>query len=169
MKAEPVLIREMKSADAAAVHEIQGAAPEAARWHASDYESLGQRPDGLVLVAERAESLGAVLGFVAAQVLGEEAEIQNLAIRADHRRHGVARRLIETLHRRLAGRGVNRVFLEVRVSNLPARNLYRVLGYSECGLRKNYYVSNGEDALVLNLRLSAFDCDTRGQQSKVEG
>lgn len=160
MQAEPVLIREMKPPDAAAVHEIQDAAPEAARWRASDYESLGQRPGGLVLVAERVERPGAVLGFVAALALGEEAEIQNLAIRADHRRRGVARRLIETLHRRLAGQGINTVFLEVRVSNLPARNLYRALKYSECGLRRNYYGSDGEDALVLNIQLSNSGGDT---------
>ena len=108
----------------------------------------------MVLVAESGGPGAAIVGFLAALAAGAEAEIQNVAVRADCRRRGVARALLEEAHRRLVAQGVVSVFLEVRVSNLAARMLYRRFGYSECGLRKGYYVSDGEDALVLRLRFS---------------
>ena len=49
--------------------------------------------------------------------------------------------------------------LEVRPSNLPAITLYQKHGFIEVGRRKRYY-SNGEDALVLGLKLKSPD----GQQ-----
>jgi ribosomal-protein-alanine N-acetyltransferase len=151
-----MVVRDFRPDDAPAILEIQRAAPEMAQWQAADYGNLVLKPGGIVLVVE-STAAGGVLGFLAAQALGEEAEIQNLAVRQDHRRRGVARALLHEVHHRLAAQPVGRIFLEVRVSNLPARNLYAAFGYSECGLRKRYYAIDGEDALVLGLRLSAVD------------
>lgn len=39
--------------------------------------------------------------------------------------------------------------LEVRVSNEPAKNLYRKLGFEPSGVRPGYYSDNGEDALIM--------------------
>lgn len=125
-----------------------------AQWQPGDYESLSRRPGGTVLVAESSGTGAAIVGFLAALAVGAEAEIQNVAVRADHRRRGVARALLGEGHRRLVAQGAVSVFLEVRVSNLAARILYQGFGYSECGLRKGYYASDGEDALVLRLKLA---------------
>lgn len=108
----------------------------------------------MVLVAESSRPGAAIAGFLGALAVGPEAEVQNLAVRASHRRLGVARALLKEAHRRFAARGVAEVFLEVRPSNPAARCLYREFGYSECGLRRGYYASDGEDALVLRLKLS---------------
>ncbi|HEY6292079.1 MAG TPA: ribosomal protein S18-alanine N-acetyltransferase [Terriglobia bacterium] len=151
-----IIIRELTPIDLPAILEIQQAAREVAHWAAEDYGSLTREPGGLVLVAasnHARATLGATVGFAAARAIGAEAELQNLAVRTEYRRHGVARSLVEDLHRRLAAAGVERVCLEVRVSNLPARSLYRSFDYTECGLRRSYYASDGEDALVLELRL----------------
>jgi len=127
-----------------------------AQWTAADYQTLIREPGGLILVADY-RGAGApralIAGFAAARSIGAEAELQNLAVRPECRGHGVARTLIEALHRRLAAAGADRVCLEVRVSNLAARRLYSSLGYAECGLRRSYYAADGEDALVLELRL----------------
>ncbi|HUI43610.1 MAG TPA: ribosomal protein S18-alanine N-acetyltransferase [Terriglobia bacterium] len=145
-------VRPMAPGDVAEVVKIQHAATEIAQWRAADYEWLAAEPSGMVLVAEWGES-GGVAGFAAARNLDGEAEIRNLAVRAECRRRGVARRLVEEVHRRLAATGVERVFLEVRPSNLAARGLYRSFGYTECGVRRHYYQNDGEDALVLDLAL----------------
>ncbi len=153
MEPNTVVIRDFRPADVAAILEIQLAAPEMAQWRPADYERVSRNPGGIVLVAEPSETLSSIVGFLAAIEIGTEAEIQNVAVRADYRRRGIARALLAEGHRRLAARSVASVFLEVRLSNLAARTLYRSLGYAECGLRRRYYASDGEDALVLRLQL----------------
>jgi ribosomal-protein-alanine N-acetyltransferase len=50
-------------------------------------------------------------------------------------------------------RGVRRLFLEVRLSNGAATRLYDSRGFTEIGLRKDYYERPREDARVLEKRL----------------
>ena len=47
--------------------------------------------------------------------------------------------------------GVESIFLEVRVTNLPAIRLYKSVGFMEIGIRKGYYpgIPSREDALIL--------------------
>ena len=51
--------------------------------------------------------------------------------------------------------GAEQLFLEVRVSNVPAQGLYRKLGFVEISRRKGYYPTNGgrEDAIVMQKAL----------------
>lgn len=44
--------------------------------------------------------------------------------------------------------------LEVRVSNTPAQSLYEKLGFKPASIRKNYYTDNGEDALVMWVKIN---------------
>lgn len=149
-----IAIREFAPTDVPAILRIEHDSHPAGHWRAEDYEWLTRGRDGIVLVAELAENK-VIAGFVAARAMGPEAEILNLAVASDHRRHGIARSLVNELHRRLRAGGSERVYLEVRPSNLTAQQLYRSLGYIECGRRPEYYASNGEDALVLEIRLDA--------------
>jgi ribosomal-protein-alanine N-acetyltransferase len=153
MEAQPIVIREFRPADAAPIMEIQQASPAMAQWRAADYERVARNPHGIVLIGIGSGAPNLVAGFLAAISTGEEAEIQNVAVRLDCRRRGIARALIEEAHRRLGARGVRSMFLEVRRSNTAARALYSHLGYAECGLRRRYYTNDGEDALVLRREL----------------
>ena len=146
-----VAIREFDPTDLGAIMTIEYDAHPAGHWRAEDYLWLTRQPEGIVLVAEL--TAGAVTGFIAARAMGKEAEMLNLAVAKESRRRGIGRSLVEELHRRLRASGTERVYLEVRPSNLVAQQLYRFLGYAECGRRRAYYVSNGEDALVLEIRL----------------
>jgi ribosomal-protein-alanine N-acetyltransferase len=49
--------------------------------------------------------------------------------------------------------GCQEVFLEVRVSNFPAQNLYRSLDFTAIGIRTKYY-SDGEDAIIMKKIIS---------------
>jgi len=49
--------------------------------------------------------------------------------------------------------GVERIFLEVRESNLIAQNLYSSMGFMEAGRRPMYYSDTKEDAIVMSLDL----------------
>lgn len=148
-----IITRPFAPGDMTGILEIQHAAPEMAQWQAEDYERLMQERGGLILVAESKSAAG-VTGFAAARAISSEAEVQNLAVRPEFRRRGVGRHLLRAIHEHLAATGVERVFLEVRVSNLPALDLYRSCGYTPCGLRRNYYASDGEDAFVLERHIS---------------
>jgi len=148
-----IAIRDFVPSDVADVLRIEHEAHPAGHWSAQDYEWLARVADGIVLVA--VEEGGGIAGFIAARSMGPEAEMLNLAVDPDLRRQGTGRNLVEALHNRLRAAGAERVYLEVRPSNLAAQHLYHSVGYVECGRRRGYYASNGEDALVLEIRLRA--------------
>ena len=102
------------------------------------------------LMAENAEG---ELGYLMARLSGEEGEILNLAVLPGYRRQGVGRRLLEHGLALLVGRGVREAYLEVRESNLAARDLYLGFGFRPVGVRPHYYRNPAEDALVLRARL----------------
>jgi len=143
-----MLIRPATSEDVSAIVAIQLRNPHAAQWQASDYARLAGDPGGVLLVAEAAR--GQILGFVAAQRVADEAELQNLAVDPEYQRHGIGQALLEGVHGRLRATGTKRVYLEVRPSNQSALALYQSSGYSIVGRRQGYYPAPREDALVLS-------------------
>ena len=91
-------------------------------------------------------------GFVLARAAGGEAEVLTLAVVPKARRSGTGTALVGAAAKHALSLGAQALFLEVGVANLPARALYRRLGFVEAGRRKDYYRStpgNPEDALVL--------------------
>ena len=87
-----------------------------------------------------------VVGYVGSQTVLQEADMMNIAVADSHRRRGIARKLVEELIRRL---DAYQLTLEVRQSNAPAIALYESLGFTQVGLRKNYYQKPKENALIL--------------------
>lgn len=79
----------------------------------------------------------------------DEAHFTNLAVRADWRRHGLARLLLRALLAEAVSLGCRRATLEVRPSNLGALALYESEGFSAAAMRPAYYSDDGEDALIL--------------------
>lgn len=95
-----------------------------------------------------------VLGYVGSQTCFEDADILNVAVVPAARRRGIAAALMRELEARLALKGVERITLEVRASNVPAIRLYEGLGYTRIGLRKGYYEKPREDALILQKQIA---------------
>ena len=95
-----------------------------------------------------------IAGYVCWWVVGEEAQILNLAVHPDYRRHGVGRTLVGVVVADAALRAATTVTLEVRSENAAARALYASLGFLEVGCRRNYY-GLGEDALIMTCRLAS--------------
>lgn len=89
-----------------------------------------------------------VVGYAGAQVILDEGHITNIAVHPAHRQRGVGELLLADLIDQLYPRGVLRLTLEVRVSNLAAQALYRKYGFTVEGRRLRYY-GDGEDALVM--------------------
>ena len=115
-------------------------------WSEGSIASELDNPLSLWLVAEQD---GAVCGYVGSQTVLDETDMMNIAVRPDCRRHGIAAALIDELIVRLKERGSHILRLEVRVSNAPAIALYDSLGFTQLGLRNNYYRNPKENALIL--------------------
>jgi len=90
-----------------------------------------------------------VLGYVFMKVLYDELHLLNLAVDPVWRRRGIGETLLRRTLSFLGEMRMDKVFLEVRVSNRPALDLYRKFGFKEIGLRRNYYCRPTEHALLL--------------------
>ena len=141
-------------------HVLQIAALEAATfslpWDEAAIREELENPLALWLVAEGEtgeDGVKPVLGYVGSQSCFEDADVLNVAVVPAARRRGIAAALMTELETRLAPKGVERITLEVRASNVPAIRLYEGLGYTQVGLRKGYYEKPREDALILQKQL----------------
>jgi ribosomal-protein-alanine N-acetyltransferase len=88
-----------------------------------------------------------VAAYLVAWCVEDEVHIGNLAVHPDYQRQGLGTALITgvaTLYPT-----VRVVWLEVRVSNKAAQNLYRKLGFRQISIRKNYYQIEKEDAIIM--------------------
>ncbi|MEJ5241497.1 MAG: ribosomal protein S18-alanine N-acetyltransferase [Anaerolineales bacterium] len=110
---------------------------------------LTENPAARAWVAEKD---GAIVGMLLLWLIVDEAHIATLAVHPEHRQQGIARRLLLRALRAAWEEGARRAFLEVRVSNLAAQNLYRQLGFEVSGRRPRYYRDNNEDALLMTLK-----------------
>lgn len=97
------------------------------------------------------EDANGVVGYAGAWLVYDEGQITNIAIRPSARRQGFGAKLTNALIEECFKRGMHEIFLEVRISNLPALSLYRQLGFTVKGMRKNYYSEPKEDAYIMSL------------------
>lgn len=115
-------------------------------WSENSVASELENPLSLWLIAEED---GAVCGYVGSQTVLDETDMMNIAVHPDCRRKGIAAALITELVSQLKARGSRVLRLEVRESNFSAIALYEALGFTQLGLRKNYYRNPKENALIL--------------------
>ena len=92
---------------------------------------------------------GRLAAYGGCEFVLDEASIVNIATHPDFRRRGCASAIIDALEKFLSSKSVQNIFLEVRVSNMPARTLYEGKGFRTVGTRKNYYRFPTEDAAVM--------------------
>lgn len=95
-----------------------------------------------------AEDGGEIIGYGGVTVAADTADIENVAVTEPFRRSGVGGALLSELCRAAKQKGAKKVFLEVRVSNVPAMSLYLKNGFKGVYARTRYY-SDGEDCLVM--------------------
>lgn len=95
-------------------------------------------------------------GFSVVMPILDEWHLLNLCVAPAVQRQGVGRRLLEYLLDQANKAEVASVWLEVRVSNEAAIQLYSQYGFEAVGRRRDYYPAPGgrEDALVLTHRLA---------------
>jgi [ribosomal protein S18]-alanine N-acetyltransferase len=96
-----------------------------------------------------------LIGYFVLLVAAGECHLLNLSVAAERQRAGHGTELLKEAMRLARSSGAERIFLEVRPSNLGAKALYERFGFREISVRRGYYPAHGgrEDALVLTLAL----------------
>lgn len=144
-------IRPMRGDDIDIVHQIECECSSTPWPLASLRFELTESPASRLFVAE-GES-GKIAGYIAVWIVADEMHINNLAVAAGWRRRGVASSLLEFALDDARRAGAISATLEVRRSNTAAAELYRRHGFSEAGMRRDYYQDPTEDGIILSRSL----------------
>ena len=116
-------------------------------WTRAMYEQeLLNTGVAFIIVARTAGT--AVAGYCSYRLVADELQINNVAVRPQHRRLGMGRALVEAAVAHGRRGGARMAILEVRRSNAGAQALYSRLGFRQIGQRPRYYEHPEEDALI---------------------
>jgi ribosomal-protein-alanine N-acetyltransferase len=157
MMAEPggqLFIRAMAPEDLEVVGEIDRLS-FALPWPKKAFHfELFENINSWLWVAEAVNATGKkkVIGMIVMWIIVDEVHISTLAVHPDYRRRGVAEALLTYGLKECFQSGARAATLEVRASNIAARNLYKNFGFEIVGRRLRYYQDNREDALVMTLK-----------------
>lgn len=151
-----IQLRALAPGDVVAVKGIEMAWPLLSHWDVEVYRKIAEETEtarGFVAVESPPGGDERVVGFLIFRTTQPDTEILNIAVDPSIVRRKVATRMLLHLLALLAPLDVRNVFLEVRPSNDPARDLYLKEGFIEVGRRKGYYNNPLEDALLMKREL----------------
>jgi ribosomal-protein-alanine N-acetyltransferase len=124
------------------------------RWGLDAYKrEVYTNPNSVMLVARSLDPDGGVIGFFAGWMVEDELHVNNIAAAPEYQRIGVGRGLMQAAIDEARLRGGMFALLEVRASNYTAQSLYRSIGFTMVGRRRDYYRLPTEDAMVMKLAL----------------
>ncbi|MEM3088171.1 MAG: ribosomal protein S18-alanine N-acetyltransferase [Candidatus Bathyarchaeia archaeon] len=110
-----------------------------------------------------AEADGQIVGYVMCRIelgfsefrrieFAKKGHVVSIAVMPDYRRQGIAKTLMIEAMKGMETYNATECFLEVRVTNQPAINLYKKLGFQIIRIIKAYY-HDGEDAYEMCRKL----------------
>ena len=149
-----MMIRRMKVEDLPQVEQIEQSLFSDA-WSRQGFLDALDSEYTVSLVAEDSvlDSDGSItkriLGYTIMYVFFEEGEICNVAVAEDTQKQGVGSALMNAMLEEGTEESMTRFILEVRVSNTPAIALYKKFGFTEIGIRRDFYEKPREDALIM--------------------
>ena len=108
-------------------------------WSADDFRDL--KKSGCEIIMSQN-------GFIVYRVVDDEAEIITIGVNPEMRRQGIAIAMITIIEKNIKNQGVKKIFLEVALTNEPAKKMYENLGYKQIGIRPKYY--DGVDAILMS-------------------
>ena len=145
-----IRIRPFQEGDIAEVTAIEESVFPAP-WSREAFLKFSQDPHYFIRVALQSDK---IVGYWVAQVVGQEAELHNIAVAVRSRRQGVGTALLKNFLKEAAEHSVNEVFLMVRASNHPAQIFYQKFRFEACGRRPNAYQNPPEGALIFRKKLA---------------
>ncbi|MGC6767909.1 ribosomal protein S18-alanine N-acetyltransferase [Enterococcus sp. LJL128] len=128
--------------------------PHGSPWSAAQFQEDVMRESSHYLLYTDEEQL---IGFVSYQQVLDEADITHVVIEKNSQNQGYGKDMLLNTFRIWQENRLQKVFLEVRASNLSAQKVYNKLGFQCIHRRKNYYHHPQEDGLVMELRIEEGD------------
>ncbi|MCS7232599.1 MAG: ribosomal protein S18-alanine N-acetyltransferase [Synergistetes bacterium] len=107
-------------------------------------------PENVYLVARLKDK---VVGYAGIRFYGRQGHITTIAVASRWRGNQIGEQLLLAILEIAKERKVREVILEVRPSNRVAIGLYEKYGFKVIGVIPNYYMDNGEDALLMKLNI----------------
>jgi ribosomal-protein-alanine N-acetyltransferase len=165
-----MIIRKMKPSDVEQVAAIE-AQCFSMPWSEKGFLDSIAREDTIFLVAEldkepetkpldisleeekQATTGDRIAGYIGMYTSFEEGEITNVAVSSEYRKQGIGNLLVTAMQSAGKEQKLERIVLEVRVSNERALSLYKRNGFKELGIRKNFYEKPTEDAIIMSCGL----------------
>ena len=144
-----ITFRQMTPSDIDAVTELDKKSFGDDAWSRYIFDCEARNLHADYIVAEFTEKIIACAGM---QFYDENAYITTLAVAAEFRRRGIAKKMLADLINSAKSYGAIFMSLEVRVNNFPSINLYEKFGFKILEREKNYY-ADGEDAFIMGLKL----------------
>ncbi|MDO5135386.1 MAG: ribosomal protein S18-alanine N-acetyltransferase [Eubacteriales bacterium] len=142
-----MVLREMLVEDLEQVLEIENAV-FSVPWTREGFFTYLTKENAMFLVVEEK---GRILGYCGLLMVLDEGDVTNVAVREERRREGIGGFLVGGMIRLARQQGIKIIHLEVRKGNCTAIRLYQRLGFRRDGLRKGYYTSPPEDAVLMSL------------------
>ena len=113
-------------------------------WSYQELEKSLLRDDiGMIVL----DDVSGTQGFIVYQYSSDGSELFYIHIFSAYRGKKKAKILMENYINLIRSKGIGKIFLEVRETNIVAQNLYKAYGFSLLNKRKKYY-KDGETALV---------------------
>lgn len=119
-------------------------------WDRRTFAGLLSNPTTIFTIAEID---GNPVAYGGMTVIIDECEILNIAVSPEMRRMGIGNIMVRHMLDICRSCNVATVFLEHRESNHAAATLYESFGFMPYAIRRKYYSSPVEDAVLRNLKL----------------
>ena len=148
---EKLEIRELKEKDLDKIREIELNSFNSPWSKDSFIYELFQNSLARYIVLEHEDDIVAYMGM---WFIHNEIHITNFAVAPDYRKKGFGTKLLRFINLFAKTKGFKYITLEVRRSNDTARRLYESVGFSTIGVRPSYYRDNGEDAILMQKKIS---------------
>lgn len=100
-----------------------------------------------IYILAKDENTNEVLGFAGISIIFNEAELMNIVVKKNKRKHGIGKALLEKIINICIENNIEVIKLEVNENNISAKNLYKSCGFIQTGKRERYY--NNKDAAIL--------------------
>ena len=142
---ENIQLRQMNEGDIQAVARLEQKI-FSAPWSEKSFRDALLSPDNCYLVAVWGE---AVVGYCGLWCSYDCADLCNLAVSEEFRERKLGSSLLAQGMMQVKEKGVRRVLLEVRESNIPAIALYSKSGFQKIGIRPGYYSRPAEDGVLM--------------------
>ena len=142
-------VRDWRYEDILKISELEKEIFSGEAW---SYKTLATAFKAPAFLGVLCEDGGEIAGYGGVSIAADSADIGNIAVAENYRRGGIGTLLLQKLCEKVKERGAEKMFLEVRVSNSAAIQLYLKNGFIGAYARTRYY-PDGEDCLVMVKKL----------------